>query len=160
LIGRLKMRPLIHAFGLVLLAASFVSCGASTSPSVSPNLSGTWSGVVGAGSGGGNALRLTWLANQTGDSVSGPATVSTSPAVTNIAFGGTLSGTLAGSQLSLAFTSPPGSVSGFGNCFASGTGSATVNKNTISGNLSMTFTSCEGAGITPPASNQLTLTRP
>ena len=154
------MRILIHASVMVLLAASIVSCGSNRAPSPTmPSLSGTWSGVVGAGSGGGNALRVIWMATQNGNNVSGPATVSTSPAVTNVAFGGTLSGTLAGSQLSLAFTSPPGSVTGVGNCFASGTGSAVVSDGTMSGSLSVIFTACEGLGLQPPASSQLTLAR-
>lgn len=99
------------------------------------------------------------MANQSGKNVSGPAAVSTSPAVTNVAFSGTLTGTLAGSQLSLTYTSPPGSVAGFGNCFASGNGSAVVSGGTMSGDLNVSFTSCEGLGLQAPANSQLTLTR-
>ena len=124
-----------------------------------PDVSGTWAGLVGVGLCGGNALRVIWMANQSGNSVSGPVTVSTSPAVTNVTFGGTLSGTLTAGQLSLAYSSPPGSVIGFGACSASGTGSAIVSNDTMSGNLSVTFTSCEGLGLQAPANSQLTLSR-
>jgi hypothetical protein len=153
------MRALIRASVLIVFAALVVSCGSSTAPSSSLNLSGTWAGLVGSGSGGGNALRVLWTATQSGINVSGPATITTSPAVTNVVFTGTLSGTIAASQLSLSFTSPPGSVGGFGSCFASGTGSASVSDGTMSGNLSVTFTSCEGLGLQPPASAQLTLSK-
>ena len=145
---------------LVSLAVSALACG-STPPAPTPalNLSGTWSGVVGAGSGGGNALRVAWAASQGGTNVTGAATLSTSPALTNVTFSGTLSGTLTGSQLSLDFTSPPGSVPAFGGCAASGKGSAIVADGTMSGNLTVNFTACDGLGLQPPASSQLTFTR-
>jgi hypothetical protein len=152
------MRPA----AVVLLAVSIISCGGSSAaPSPTPplNLSGTWSGVIGAGSGGGNALRVVWRASQRANVISGPATVSTSPAVTNLVFDGTLIGILSGSQLSLAYTAPPGSVPGSANCFATGAGSVAVGSGTMSGTLGIVFTSCEGLGLQPPGESQLTLTR-
>jgi len=100
-----------------------------------------------------------WMANQTGNSLSGPVTPLTSPAVTDITFSGTLTGTIGGSQLSLTFVAVPGAVSGSANCSSSGTGSATATSITISGSLDVSFVSCDGLGLQPPANNQLTLTK-
>jgi hypothetical protein len=148
-------------FVISLLAMTIVNCGGSTTaPSTSSlNLSGTWSGVVGAGSGGGRALRVTWVASQASSNVSGPATLLTSPPVTDLTFAGTLAGTLTGTQLSLTYTALPGSIAGFATCSVSGRGSAAATSATISGNLDVTFMSCEGLGLQPPSSDQLTLTK-
>jgi hypothetical protein len=96
----------MHYFGLTaawvraslmcLLVAPIAGCGSSTAPSQNLNLTGTWAGVVGSGSGGGRALRVTWTASQSGSRVSGPATLLTSPAVTDQTFSGTMSGSLSG----------------------------------------------------------------
>src|SRR5205823_10288394 len=123
------------------------------------NLNGTWSGFVGAGSGGGNALRVTWMATQSGSSVSGPATMLTSPPVTNIAFSGTLTGMLIGSQLTLSYVGSPANSLGFGECLLSANGSGVASSGTIAGNLTVTFASCAAVSLQPPASSQLTLTK-
>jgi hypothetical protein len=101
----------IRGLVLSMLALTIGACGGSPpAPSQNPslNLTGTWSGVVGAGSGGGRALRVTWTASQTSSNLSGPATLLTSPAVTDITLSGTLTGTLTGSQLSLTYVTLPG----------------------------------------------------
>jgi len=144
-----------------VLALMLASCGGSAiSPSENfPNVSGPWSGVVGAGSGGGRALRVTWSASQSGaGNVSGPATLQTSPAVTDITFSGTLTGSLTDHRLSLTYVAT-GTVPGAANCSAAATGSATLVNNTISGNLDVSFMSCDGLDLQPPSSNLLTLTR-
>jgi hypothetical protein len=143
------------------LAITIAGCGGSmTAPSGSSlDLSGTWSGVVGSGSGGGRALRVTWTASQTGRHVFGPAIVSTSPAVNAVSFAGTLTGDLDGSQLSLTFTAPPGSVAGFQSCTASARGTAVAGSGTISGTLDVTFASCDGVDVEPPSRNEFTLTK-
>jgi hypothetical protein len=153
---------LIRGLVLSMLALTIGACGGSpAAPSQNPslNLTGTWSGVVGAGSGGGRALRVTWTASQTSSNLSGPATLLTSPAVTDITLSGTLTGTLTGSQLSLTYVTMPGGVPGSANCSASGTGSAIATSTTISGTLDVSFASCDGLGLQPPANNQLTLTK-
>jgi hypothetical protein len=143
-----------------LLVTSIAGCGSSsTAPSQNLNLTGTWSGVVGSGSGGGRALRVTWTASQSGSRVSGPATLLTSPAVTDLTFSGTMSGSLTGGQLSLMFAAPSGSVPGSATCSVTSTGSAAAGTSTISGTLDVTFVACEGLGLQPPTSDQLTLTR-
>jgi hypothetical protein len=152
------IRHLRLTAALVLLAG----CGGA-SPAPSPgtllDLSGTWSGTVGAGSGGGRALRVTWVATETGSTVSGAATFSTSPAVTNISFNGTLTGMLTGSQLTLTYSAPPGSVPTSAECFVSGRGAADVSNSAMSGSLDVSFVSCDSLGLEPPLSNKLTLTR-
>ena len=153
------MGACIRGFATSLLVIIVTGCGSSTAPSQNPlNLIGTWSGFVGAGSGGGRALRVTWTASQDGSTVGGPATLLTSPAVTNITVAGTLTGSLAGNQLSLRFTGSP--VPGSASCVASGTGSATVSDGSaMSGSLDVTFASCESLDLQPPTDHQLTLTR-
>lgn len=152
------MASWIRYLVLSVLSISSVACGGSTSPSSMPiNLAGTWSGLLGQ-SGSGTALKMTWSASQDGSSVSGPATL-IKPAA-NIPGTGILSGTLTGSQLSLTFAVPTGSVPGFAACSITGSGSATVTNSAISGSLAATFQSCSGSGLEPTGSTQLMLTRP
>lgn len=140
---------------MVLLLASVTACGGSTTgPSASVNLTGTWSGVVGMGSGGGRALRMTWMATQQSSNLSGPVTVRTSPALPDTEFSGTLAGALAGNSLSLTLAAQPQAASG---CSLSGTGSANPTTDTISGNLNLTFTAC--GTLDPPSNSQLVLTK-
>jgi hypothetical protein len=150
------------AMSLLVVTIVAACTSSSTAPSQNPalDLAGTWSGVVGAGSGGGRALRVTWAANQSGNSVSGPATLVTSPAVTDITFSGTLAGSLTGNRLSLTYMGVPGGVPGSPSCSVSGTGSATTSgSSAISGILDVSFVSCDALGLQPPANDQLTLTR-
>ena len=143
---------------LGLLAIATGECGGSAIAPLGPpiDVSGTWSGVVGAGSGAGRALRLTWTATQTGDTVSGPATLSTSPAVSDLIFSGTLTGAVTGVQLSLSYA---GSLAGVPGCSASARGMAAAAGASISGQLDVTFSSCDTLGLQPPASNQVSLTK-
>jgi len=140
---------------VLLLASVAAACGGSTTgPSGSLNLTGTWSGVVGMGSGGGRALRMTWMATQQGSVLSGPVTVRTSPALPDTEFSGTLAGALAGDSLSLTLAAQPQAASG---CSLSGAGSASSTTDTISGNLTLTFMAC--GTQEPPSNNQLVLTK-
>ena len=123
-------------------------------PSPPVTLSGTWAGVIGQGSGGGRALRVTWTATQDGSTASGPASVLTSPPVTDIIFSGTLSGRISGSQVSLTLSAQPLPGS---DCSLSGTGSATLATDTIVGSLDIHYTSC--GGLEPPSNSQLVLAK-
>jgi hypothetical protein len=123
-------------------------------PSPPVNLSGTWSGVIGQGSGGGHALRVTWTATQDGDTASGPASVLTSPPVTDVIFSGILAGKISGSQVSFTLSAQPLPGS---ECSLSGTGSAAVATGTLSGSLNVQFTSC--GALEPPSNNQLVLAK-
>ena len=148
----------IRCLVLGVLSISGVACGDSTKPSPTPiNLAGTWSGLLGQ-TGSGTALRMTWSVSHEGNNVSGPATLIKPSA--NVPATGILGGTLTGSQLSLTYTVPAGSVPGFATCSISGSGSATVTNSAISGSLAATFLSCSGSGLEPTGSIQLMLTRP
>jgi len=149
--------------GLVMgvLAMAMAACWAPNEPSgnTSLDLAGSWSGVVGARSGGGRALRVAWTSSQTGSNLSGPVTLLTSPAVTDVTFSGMLTGSVSGNRLSLTYSAKPEDLPGSPNCSVSGTGSATATGNTISGSLSVSFVSCDGLGFEGPSNTQLTLTK-
>jgi hypothetical protein len=117
-----------------------------------------WTGLLGA-PGSGSALRMTWMASQSGTSVSGPLSIVKPMAAVEAT--GPLTGTVSGTQLSISYVVTAGSVIGYPSCSISGTGSGTLSGSTISGTLTLTFTSCGGAssGLEPPASNQLSLTK-
>ena len=138
-----------------LISMLVASCGgAALMPSPPVNLSGTWSGVIGQGSGGGRALRVTWTATQDGSTASGPASVLTSPPVTDVIFSGTLTGRISGSQVSLTLSAQPLPGS---DCSLSGTGSGAVAAGTIAGSLDVHFTSC--GVLDAPSNNQLVLAK-
>jgi hypothetical protein len=139
--------------GLLMLGA----CGgSSTVPATPLNLTGTWSGFYGP-QGSGTALRLTWEAMHTGNVVSGVATL-VKPAVGIQARGG-LTGTLNGDRITLSYFVPSDSIPGFPRCAIGGLGNATVSNSRISGQLTTMVQSCEGTGLEPPATNELTLTK-
>ena len=141
---------------IALLGALAASCSSATGPETDLILAGTWSGTLGAGSGGGRALRVTWTIAQNGLQLSGPVTVSTSPAVTPITFDGTITGTSSrSSQLTLSLAAR-NAASG---CAVNGAGTAAGSVLTIDGTLDVTFTSCDGLDVQPPGSNHLTLTK-
>lgn len=123
-------------------------------PSPPISLSGTWSGVIGQGSGGGHALRVSWTASQNGSTASGAVSVLTSPPVTDVIFSGALTGAISGSQVSLSLSAQPLPGS---DCSLSGTGSAQIATGTIVGTLDVHFTSC--GVLEPPSNNQLVLTK-
>ena len=149
------MLPWIHRTCVSLLSVLVASCaGTAMTPSPPVNLSGTWSGVIGQGSGGGRALRVTWTATQDGSTASGPASVLTSPPVTDIMFSGILTGRISGNQVSLTLSAQPLSGS---DCSLSGTGSAAVATGSLAGSLDVHFTSC--GVLQPPSNNQLVLTK-
>jgi hypothetical protein len=127
------------------------SCGGGAmSPSAAGNLTGTWSGVIGQGSGGGRALRVTWTATQDGSTASGPASVLTSPPVTDVVFSGVMTGSIADDQVSFTLSAQPLPAS---DCLLSGTGSATVSTGTLAGSLNVHFTSC--GALESPSNNQI-----
>lgn len=135
--------------GLIAILAA--SCGgAAVTPSPPVNLSGTWFGVIGQGSGGGRALRVTWTATQDGSTASGPASVLTSPPVTDVTFSGILTGRVSGSQVFFTLSAQPLPGS---DCVLSGTGTAAVATGTLTGSLDVHFTSC--GALEPPATDQI-----
>lgn len=147
---------------LSLVVVATLACGDSaTGPTTigSPaalNLAGTWTGVIGMPQSG-NSIRATWTASQTGLSVTGPIAL-TRPS-DNIAFAGTLAGTLSGTRLLLTYTIPRGNVPGFADCSMSGTGSADASTATILGTLTITYTNCQGYISQPSTTESVTLNR-
>lgn len=144
----------------VLIGLPLAGCGSDRGPS-SPtptDITGTWTGFFGT-PGSGTALRVTWLASQSGSSVGGSMTLVKPMA--NVPATGPLSGTLSGSLLSLSYVVPAGSVNGYASCSISGNGTGTLSGSTITGTMSVTFTSCDGvnSGLAPPAASDLSLTK-
>ena len=131
--------------GLAIVAMP--ACGRSTtgpSGAETLDLAGAWSGTLfqpGSGTRGTDML-ATWMATQTGNSVSGSHTLS--HPVLGVTLTGTLAGVLTGSQLSLTQVVARGDVPGFPDCSFTGTGSVTVTSRSISGILTTSFKSCEG----------------
>jgi hypothetical protein len=121
------------------------------------NLTGTWSGVIGQGSGGGRALRVTWTATQDGNTATGPVSVLTSPPVTDVTFSGVMSGTISGTQVSLTLTSQPLPGS---DCSLTGSGSANggTGSSSVAGTLDVRFSPSCGA-LEPPANSGIVLTK-
>ena len=143
-------RTLVTVFSLLV-----ASCGGgAVAPSPSANVAGAWSGVIGQGSGGGRALRVTWTATQDGLTATGPAAVMTSPPVTDVTFSGILTGRVVGNGVALTLSAQPLPGS---ECVLSGTGATTLGTGTLTGTLDVHFTGC--GALEPPANDQIVLTR-
>jgi hypothetical protein len=138
------------------LVAALNACGSSTAPSPQLDLTGTWSGQLGQ-PGSTTALRLTWDATQTGNVVSGVATL-VKPAV-NVQARGVMTGILNGDRLFLTYVVPPDSIQGFLSCEITGLGNATATSTSITGTLGLMFRSCAGTGLESPGTNDLRFTK-
>jgi hypothetical protein len=152
----MKLRRCVAIGVLVALAAACDDDGSITSSGTSAGLTGTWNGMIGPAMSG-SALRITWEATQSGDTVTGRA-VLVKP-MNNTPANGTLDGTITGNTLSLRFTALAGSVPGFPACAVGGTGSAAFSQLTITGTILLSFTSCVGTGLEPPDNTQITLSK-
>ena len=147
----------MRAVLVVMFACITTGCGGSaSSPSSSLNLTGSWSGMVGQPQSG-SALRLTWIATQSGTTVSGPATL-VKPS-TDVPATGTMAGTLTGSRLTLTYEVPAGSVPVYLSCTISGSGTATATAQSMVGALQLVFTNCLGSGLETTESPQFTLAK-
>lgn len=151
-----RIRILVVMSVAGLLAMSSACDKSSTAPSPPPDLTGTWSGLLGQ-QGSTSALRLTWVATHTGNIVSGIATL-VKPAV-NVQGRGVMTGRLDGDRLLITFAVPPDSIPGFASCEITGFGNATTTSDIIAGTIALTFRSCAGTGLEPPGSNELRLTK-
>jgi hypothetical protein len=150
------IRILVVVFVAGLLATLSACGNSSTAPSALLDLTGTWSGQLGQ-PGSASALRLTWVATHTGNVVSGVATL-VKPAF-NVQARGGMTGTLNGDRLFLTYAVQPDTIQGFFTCEIAGFGNATATNNSITGTISLIFTSCAGTGLEPPGSNDLRLTK-
>jgi hypothetical protein len=149
----------IHAVLFVASALFTVSaCGgnSSTAPPAPLALSGAWSGQLGQ-PGSTSALRMTWEATHTGNSLGGVATM-VKPAV-NVQARAAMSAIVQGDRLFITFVVFPDSIPGFPRCEIAGFGNATATNNRISGALPLMFRNCEGTGLEAPGSNELVLTK-
>jgi hypothetical protein len=90
-----------------------------------------------------------WIATQTGSSVSGPVVFDQGG---GSLVNATITGTVSGAQLSQAtFTVAVGALTGLAACSFSGTGTQTVTANSISGTMVMTFAApCVGPDLASP----------
>jgi hypothetical protein len=148
---------LLAAAGVAGLLAIPSACDkAPTAPPGPLDLTGTWSGQLGQ-PGSTSALRLTWVATQTGNVVSGIATL-VKPAV-NVQGRGAMTGVLDGDRLLLAYAIPSDSIPGFSSCEIGGIGNVTATGTAMTGTLALMFRSCAGTGLEPPGSIELRLTR-
>jgi hypothetical protein len=147
----------IRMLATALAISSLTACGSSsTTPSPPPDLTGTWSGQLGQ-PGSTSALRLTWVATHTGNTVSGVATL-IKPAV-NVPARGAMTGTLQGDRLALTYVVFPDTIPGFATCEIAGLGNGTVTSNRIAGVLPLMFRGCAGTGLEPPGTNDMVFTR-
>ena len=133
------MKTLTRWMIAVAVGVLMAGCGdggrTSTAPAI--DATGTWTGILGA-PGSGSALRMTWIANQSGSLAAGPMTL-VKP-VPNVPATGPLTGVVSGGQLLLTYNVSAGSVTGFPSCGISGSGSGTLSGSTITGTLLLTFT--------------------
>lgn len=146
--------------GVVVAAGvltTLTACGkSSTAPEPRLDLTGTWSGVYGP-PGSGTALRMTWEATHTANTVSGIATL-VKPGV-GVQARGAFTGTVNGDRIFLSYFVPTDSIPGFARCSIVGMGNATATTSNIAGQLSVMFSSCVGTGLEAPATNDLMLTK-
>ena len=127
------------------------------------SLAGNWSGTMSESSADPDPDRLSWTAAQTGASLSGTAILTMTgetPKVVN----GTMTGAVTGSQVSLTFTLPAGSLVQFGvpaGCSVAGTATATPTATSISATMTRTFSSaCIGVIVSSATDTvQLSLTK-
>ena len=154
--GWIRFVRLVAGAGFLAMLSA---CGDSaTAPTPPPqlNLTGSWSGIYGPAASG-TALRMTWDATQTGNIVSGIATL-VKPAV-GVQARGALTGTLDGDRILLSLFVPTDSIPGHARCSITGLGTATATASRIAGSFPLMFGSCEGTGLEPPGTNELVLTK-
>lgn len=152
------MRTSIRRTLIIFVGLLVAGCGGTAAMPTEPvNLTGTWSGTIGQGSGAGRALRVTWTATQDGNTATGPVSVLTSPPVTDVTFSGVMTGTISGTQVSLTLTSQPLPGS---DCSLTGTGTANggTGSANIAGTLDVRFSPSCGA-LEPPANNGIVLAK-
>jgi len=149
-----------------ILVAACSSGGATTPTSLSPtgmNLSGAWTGTMVESSVDPDPDRLSWTATQSGANVSGTAVLTMMGSEPKVVTG-TMTGVIAGTQVSLTFTLPAGSfvsVGGPAGCSVTGTATATPSEISIAATMTRTFSSaCLGVvGKSSTDTVQLSLTK-
>jgi hypothetical protein len=150
----------------MLAACSSDGGGTPTTPTTL-NLAGTWAGTMPESSADPDPDRLSWTATQSGANLSGPAALTmmaSTPGGTPKVATGTITGVLAGTQLSLTFTLPAGSLVSAGGpagCSVTGTLTSTPTATSITGTMTRTFSAaCLGVVVSSSTDTpQLLLTK-
>lgn len=123
------------------------------------NLSGTWTGTIRPAARSGQSYRVTsWIATQSGTSITGPVVVDVGDGVLVSAI---LAGTISGAELtSVTFTVAAGSIRELPACSFSGTGAYAATTTSITGNIAMTFAApCVGTErVSPTATDTWSVT--
>jgi hypothetical protein len=148
---------LVIVFGAAGVLATLGACDNSpTAPPPPLELTGTWAGQLGQ-PGSTTALRLTWEAMQSGNSMGGVATM-VKPAF-NVQARGAMSAIVQGDRLLITYVVFPDTVPGFPRCEIAGFGNATATNNRIAGALPLMFRNCDGSGLEAPGSSELVFTK-
>ena len=156
---------------LTVMMAACSSDGGTTpapnNPGASINLAGTWSGTMPESSADPDPDRLSWTATQSGTNVSGPAVLTmmaSTPGGAPKTANGTMTGVISGTQVSLTFTLPAGSLVSAGGpagCSVTGTATSTPTSTSITATMTRTFSAaCIGVVVSSPTDTvQLLLTK-
>ena len=160
------MRNVGAGVAVIVMAACGSDSGTTstpTTPSTTLNLAGSWAGPMREGPADPDPDILSWTATQSGPNVTGTAVLTmmgSPPKVVN----GTMTGVLAGTQVSLTFTLPAGifvPVGGPAGCSVTGTATSTPTDTSISATMTRTF-SAACIGVVSSSSTdtvQLSLTK-
>lgn len=147
---------------IVLLIVAGAACGEGPSeptPIGTPpalNLTGTWDGTIGQPQS--NVFfSARWTATQTNSTVTGPVNVLR--VSDNVAYSGTLNGTLTGTRLQLTYTVPRGNVPGAPDCSISGTSSIEATATLLAGLMNQTAPGCEPISLLPSSVEQISLVK-
>ena len=150
-------------YGLITLVIAFSgACGEGPSeptPIGTPsalNLTGTWDGTIGQPQS--NVFfSARWTATQTNSTVTGPVNVLR--VSDNVAYSGTLNGTLSGTRLQLTYTVPRGNVPGAPDCSISGTSSIEATATLLAGLMNMTAPGCQPISLLPSSVEQISFVK-
>ena len=153
--------PLRCVLITVLIAASCACDDGPTEPTAigtppALNLTGTWVGPIGPPQSSVTFI-ATWTASQTGSVVTGP--VALFRASDNVAYSGTMNGTLSGTRLALTYTVPRGNVPGAPDCTISGAAPIEATPTLLSGLMAMTAPNCEPISLLPSSAIGISLVK-
>ena len=152
---------------VLTLAACSSEGGSTPTTPTTLNLAGTWAGTMPESAADPDPDRLSWTATQSGANLSGTAVLTmmaSTPGGAPKFATGTMTGVLAGTQLSLTFTLPAGSLVAAGapaGCSLTGTLTSTPTETSITGTKTRTFSAaCLGVVVSSPTDTaQLLLTK-
>jgi hypothetical protein len=163
------MNGWLGKFALCLTVVTLAACSSDggTDPTPGINLAGNWFGTMVESSADPNPDTLAWTATQSGANVNGAAVLTMmapTPGDPSRLANGTMTGVVAGTEVTLTFTLPPGSLVAAGapaGCSVTGTATTTPTETAISATMTRTFSAaCIGVVVpTPTDTVQLSLTK-